>query len=221
TVIIGYSDFILVEDRPAAAIVEKLSEVRKAAEQAAALTRQLLAFGRIQLVQFKPLDINAVVQSSLKMLRRVIGENIEFITDLEPKLMPIKADAAQIEQVLMNLAVNAKGAMPQGGNITIETKNVVVEEAGVAGPLEGKTGPHAMLAVRDTGSGMDAATLTKIFEPFFTTKEQGKGTGLGLSIVYGIVEQSNGHIRVSSEPGQGTRFEILFPKAEAPDEAVD
>jgi PAS domain S-box-containing protein len=214
TVIIGYSDLILEDDAPTAGIAAKVGQVKKAAENAADLTRQILAFGRRQLFQPRVLDINTIVESNSKMLRRSIGEDIELVTKLEAGLGSVKTDAGQIEQILMNLVVNAKHAMPLGGRITIETQNVTLDEPGEAGTPPGNRGPHVMLAVSDTGCGMDAATQARMFEPFYTTKELGKGTGLGLSIIYGIVKQSAGYIRVISEPGKGARFEILMPRTE-------
>jgi two-component system cell cycle sensor histidine kinase/response regulator CckA len=213
TVIIGYSELILEEDAATAGIVEKVGQVKKAAQNAAELTRQLLAFGRRQLVQPRVLDVNTIVESNSKMLRRSIGEDVELVTTLAAGLGPVKTDAGQIEQILMNLVVNAKHAMPLGGKITIETRNVKLDEPVEAGDPEANRGLYVMLAVTDTGCGMDAATQTRIFEPFYTTKELGKGTGLGLSIIYGIVKQSRGHIRVVSEPGHGARFEILLPRS--------
>jgi hypothetical protein len=219
-VIIGYSDLILSDDTPAAPIVEKIAEVRKAADSAAALVQQLLAFGRRQVAQAKVLAIDTVVESSSNMLRRIIGNNIEFVTTSDADLGSIRADAGQIEQILMNLVVNAKGAMPQGGRITIETQNIVADKTSPGVTLAGG-GPFVMLAVTDTGCGIDASTQARMFEPFYTTKEPGNGTGLGLSIVQGIVEQNKGHIRVVSSPGHGARFEILFPRVEMLEESPD
>jgi signal transduction histidine kinase len=170
--------------------------VRKAGEQAAVLTRQLLASGRKQVSQPKVLSLNAVVDNSLNMLRRIVGADVELTIDADPGLGQVKADEGQIQQILMNLSVNARDAMPEGGELVIQTRN---------------TDSSVMLAVSDTGSGMDADTRALIFEPFFTTKELGKGTGLGLSIVHGIVKQSGGSISVESEPGEGTTFRIHLP----------
>jgi two-component system cell cycle sensor histidine kinase/response regulator CckA len=214
TVIIGYSEMILDDDMPPAQTVEKVDQVKKAATHAAALTGQLLAFGRRQLVQRRVLDVNTIVESNSKIFRQSIGADIELITALDAGLGFINADPGQIEQILMNLVVNAKGAMPQGGRIKIETKNITLDKPGAAGTPAGNSGSYVMLAVSDTGCGMDASTQARIFEPFFTTKGLGKGTGLGLSIIYGIVKQSEGDIRVLSKPGQGTRFEILLPRSE-------
>jgi PAS domain S-box-containing protein len=214
TVIMGYADLILDDDKPARPTVEKIGQVKKAAEHAAVLTGQLLAFGRRQLMQRRVLDVNSVVQRNADIFRQSIGEDIELAIDLEDGPGLIEADPGQIEQILMNLVVNASSSMPMGGKITIETKNVTLGEPRMAGTLAGSSGAHVMIAVTDTGCGMDAATLARVFEPFYTTRELGKGTGLGLSIIYGIVKQSAGDIRVFSEPGHGARFEILLPRSE-------
>jgi CheY-like chemotaxis protein len=214
TVIIGYSDLILSDDLPPPEIAGKVKRLKKAAEHAVELTQQLLAFGRRQLVQPRVLDLNTIVESNREMLGRSIGEDVELVTILDPGLGSVKTDAGQIQQILMNLAVNAKHAMPLGGRITIETKNVTPDETRGAAATADNPGPFVMLSVSDTGCGMDTTTKARIFEPFFTTKELGKGTGLGLSIVYGIVKQSGGHVRVVSKPGEGARFEILLPRSE-------
>jgi len=214
TVIIGYSDLILFDDSPTPQIAAKVGRLKKAAEHAEELTRQLLAFGRRQLVQPRVLNINKIVESNREMLRRSVGEDIELVTTLDLGLESVRTDASQIQQILINLVVNAKHAMPLGGRITIETKNVAPDETREAAATADSSGPFVMLAVGDTGCGMDATTKARIFEPFFTTKELGKGSGLGLSIVYGIVKQSGGHIRVTSRPGEGARFEILLPRSE-------
>ena len=188
---------------------KRLQEILKASERTAALTRQLLTFSRKQVSQPRVLDLNAVVAEMEPLLRRLIGEQIELATALDPGLGRIKGDPAQIEHVIMNLAVNARDAMPRSGKLTITTANrapVAAEQAGFA------SGPLIVLTVSDTGTGMDAETQARIFEPFFTTKDQGKGTGLGLATVYGIVQQSQGTIRVRSELGKGTTFEICFPQ---------
>jgi PAS domain S-box-containing protein len=218
TVIIGYSDLILTDDAPAPGVVEKIAQVRKAAELAASLTRQLLAFGRKQIVRRQQMDVNAIVETCSKILDSSIGEDIRLVLNLDAGLAPIQADPGQVEQILMNLVLNAKGSMPQGGMITIETKNVTLADRGMAGLSACKSGSCVMIAVTDTGCGMDAATQARIFEPFYTTKELGHGTGLGLSIVYGIVKQNAGDVRVFSEPGKGTRFEILLPHGEKTEE---
>lgn len=190
-----------------------LEQIRRAADRAASLTQQLLAFSRKQVLQPKVLDLNDAVADVQKMLSRVIGEDIELVASLHPSLVPVKADPGQVEQVLMNLAVNARDAMPHGGKLVMETSNM---EAGaeVARDLDLVPGRYAVLKVTDTGHGMDGATRSHVFEPFFTTKPMGKGTGLGLATVYGIVKQSGGSIQVESEVGRGTLFRIYLPVAE-------
>lgn len=211
TAIIGYSQLALRRISPQDQLRQELDEIRKAGERAATLTSQLLAFSRKQVLQPKILDLNAVVADTSKMLNRLIGEDIRFRTTLDPGLKQVKADPGQIEQVLMNLAVNARDAMPNGGSLSIETSNVYLNEEYANHHAEVRSGHYIMLAVSDTGCGMDSKTRAHIFEPFFTTKEQGKGTGLGLATVYGIVKQSGGHIWVYSEPDRGTTFKIYMP----------
>jgi len=216
TVILSYSDLLLEDfgrDDPKRDDVE---QIRKAAEGAASLTRQLLAFSRQQVIEPRVVDLNVVVGGLRKMLQRVIGEDVDFGATLAPNLHAVRADVGQLEQVLMNLAVNARDAMPTGGKLTIETENVELDSDYTRTHHPAAAGHFVMLAVSDTGVGMDEATKTKIFEPFFTTKEPGKGTGLGLATVYGIVKQSGGFVWVYSELGHGTSFKIYFPRVDAP-----
>jgi two-component system, cell cycle sensor histidine kinase and response regulator CckA len=210
-VILGYSDLLL--ERLALNHSERadIQEIQKAGFRAALLTRQLLAFSRKQVLQPKVLDLNAVVAGAETLLRRLIGENIELLVVPDPEIDRVKADSGQLEQIIMNLAVNSRDAMPDGGKLTIETSNVELDERFAAQHPSMRPGPHVMLAVTDTGCGMDAKTKAHLFEPFFTTKEVGKGTGLGLSTVFGIVKQTGGTIWVYSEPGIGTTFKIYFP----------
>jgi PAS domain S-box-containing protein len=212
TVINGYSDLALKEIPAGTTTHHKIEEVRKAGEQAAALTRQLLASGRKQISEPKVLHLNSVVASNVNMLRQLIGKDVELVTDLDVDLGHVKADEGQMQQILLNLAVNARDAMQEGGRLTIETRNVSVDGCAAPYDLSGNFGAFVMLAVGDTGSGMDADTQSHIFEPFFTTKQAGKGTGLGLAIVYGILKQNGGHISVESVPGSGTTFRIHLPR---------
>ncbi len=215
TVIIGYGQTIHATFGPQDPLREKTEQILRAAERAAGLTRQLLAFGRKQVIEPQVIDLNALISDTGKMLRRVIGEDIDLKTVLQPALGRVKVDQGQIEQVLMNLAVNARDAMPNGGKLTIETRDVNVDEPGAARLHPSfSPGRYVLLAVSDTGIGMDAETQSHIFEPFFTTKEKGQGTGLGLATVYGIVKQSGGYIWVNSEPGQGATFKVYLPPAE-------
>jgi PAS domain S-box-containing protein len=214
TAIIGYSDLTLRSLKNDDSTRHRIEEIHRAAQRAASLTRQLLAFSRKQVLQPKVLDLNSIVADMDQMLRRLIGEDVDLMTMLEPRLGRVKADPGQIEQVLMNLAVNARDAMPQGGHLTIETKNVYLDKTYAQSHVSVQTGRYVMLAVSDTGMGMDAETKDHIFEPFFTTKEKGKGTGLGLSTIYGIVKQSGGNIWVYSEPGHGTTFKVYLPMVE-------
>ncbi len=200
---------------PSDPLHKSVQEIKKAGERAALLTRQLLAFSRQQVLEPKVLDLNAVVADVENLLRRAIGEDIELTTVLEPKLGRVMADKGQIEQVIMNLAVNARDAMPNGGKFTIETTNIELDTTFVRDRPYVRLGPYVQLGFTDTGSGMDAETQAHIFEPFFTTKERGKGTGLGLATAYGVVKQSNGYIWVYSEQGKGTAFQICLPRVEA------
>jgi CheY-like chemotaxis protein len=188
-----------------------VEQIMKAGERAAELTRQLLTFSRRQVVRPKVLDLNAIVAGTAVMLRRLIGEHIELRIVAGPDLEKVHADPGQLEQVILNLAVNSRDAMPRGGTLILETQNVELDEEYTGQHHTLKPGRHAMLAVTDSGTGMDAQTRAHLFEPFFTTKPQGQGTGLGLSTVYGIVKQSGGSIWFQSEPGHGSRFTIYLP----------
>ncbi len=220
TVIKGNSQLLLSDLDPNDPRRTEVEEIMQAAERAVSLTRQLLAFSRGQALQPVVLDLNARVTDVERMLRRLIGAEIELVTVLDPALGAVRADPGQIEQVIMNLAVNARDAMPQGGVLTIETANTYLDEGYdyADGPIA--PGPYVVLAVSDTGIGMDEETESYIFEPFFTTKQRGSGTGLGLATVYGIVKQSGSYICIDSEPGQGTRFSIYLPRVERSVEAL-
>ena len=211
TVIIGYSELASYRLGTAHGVSKHLSEIKHAAERAASLTRQLLAFSRQQVLFPRVLDLNEVVNNVTRMLLRMIGEDIALSFKAGP-VPNIKADLGQVEQILMNLVVNARDAMPHGGTISIETSSVALEDGYVDSHLSVRPGRYVMLSVSDTGCGMDEKTMAQIFEPFFTTKVAGQGTGLGLSTVYGIVKQSEGYIWVYSEPGHGTTFKIYFPE---------
>jgi PAS domain S-box-containing protein len=216
TAITGYCDLLRDELGPNHAAAADVHEIRRAGERAAALTRQLLAFSRQQVLDPKVVELNQVVQATERLLARVIGEDVELATRLAPDLGRVKVDPGQMEQVLMNLVVNARDAMPQGGKLTIETQNVELEGGPAVGDTLVPEGRYVLLAVTDTGIGMDAATQAHIFEPFFTTKQQGRGTGLGLATVYGIVKQSGGFVWVYSEPGKGATFKIYLPRVDEP-----
>jgi PAS domain S-box-containing protein len=214
TAITGYVDLLLEDLGTTDPRRQDAQEVRKAADRAAALTRQLLAFSRQQVMQPRVLDLNGLVTELEKMLQRVLGEDVGLATRLDPALGAVKADAGQLEQVVMNLAVNARDAMPQGGRLTIETTNAELDAEYAREHFPATPGRYVMLAVSDTGVGMTPDVHAHLFEPFFTTKEKGKGTGLGLATVYGIVKQSGGFIWVYSEPGQGATFKIYLPRVE-------
>jgi two-component system cell cycle sensor histidine kinase/response regulator CckA len=210
TVINGFSEMVLrgLASPDPARIAAQVEEIRKAGERASALTRQLLAFGRQQVQTRTHVNLNDVVEETRKLIGRVIGEDVEVETDLDPDLRPIHADVGQVEQVLMNLVLNARDAMPDGGVLTVGTRAVRFDTP----PEEDlRAGEYAMLRVTDTGRGMDEPTRARAFEPFFTTKELGKGTGLGLAVVHGIVKQSDGHIAIESEPGRGTTIRVYLP----------
>lgn len=196
TVISGYSEMALKQDKENSRLQHQLTQISQASQRAADLTRQLLAFSRKQIRKPVILNLNTVVGQMDAMLRRLIGEDIDLFTDLRPNLDSVECDPGQVEQIIMNLAVNARDAMPRGGNLTIETANIELDQNYADTHTDAHPGPHVMIAVTDTGTGMDAETKAKIFEPFFTTKEVGKGTGLGLATVYGIVKQSGGCIWV-------------------------
>ena len=215
TAILGYSELSLRRLKPDDRIAHHVNEIRKAAERAAALTRQLLAFSRKQILEPRILNLNSVVSDLNQMLRRLIGEDIDLVTRFDEDLKSVKADPTKMEQVIMNLIINARDAMPRGGKLIIETHNATMSPGYNVHRQALAAGEYVVLAVTDTGVGMNAETQTHIFEPFFTTKECGKGTGLGLSMVYGIVKQSEGYIRVRSELGEGTTFEVYLPSVEA------
>jgi PAS domain S-box-containing protein len=220
TAIRGTADVLLADLDEANPMRPDLLEIRRASEGAASLTRQLLAFSRQQVVQPRVVDVNAAVAETDRMLRRVIGEDVELVTVLSPEAGCVRVDPVQIEQVLTNLALNARDAMPHGGRLLVQTQAVQVEEGGSPGWPGVPPGHHVMLAVSDNGTGMDAGTRERVFEPFFTTKPQGRGTGLGLATVYGIVQQSGGHVLVHSEPDEGTTFQVFLPREAGAAEAA-
>ena len=216
TAMIGYTDLIMERIDPNDVTARDVAEIRKAADRAAVLTRQLLAFSRKQFLNPTVLDLNETASSLMQMLPRVLGEHIQTTVALAGDLARVKADASQMEQVLVNLALNARDAMPTGGQLTIETANVTLSEARLrAENLTLEPGQYVMLAIKDTGTGMDAATRARAFEPFFTTKPKGKGTGLGLATVYGIVDQSGGGISLETAPGRGTCIRVYLPVTKA------
>jgi two-component system cell cycle sensor histidine kinase/response regulator CckA len=214
--VIGGRSYLLLSQLPAAhAMRRDLLLIQQTGDRAAALTRQLLAFSRKQVLAPAVIDLNEIVFGMRTLLERVLGEDMDLIMDLDPPLGRVTADPGQIEQVILNMAVNARDAMPEGGQLTLETRHVDVDPTYARQKIELTPGPYEVLSIGDTGVGMDAATLARVFEPFFTTKAVGKGTGLGLATAYGIVEQSGGHITVHSEPGSGTTFRIYLPTTES------
>ena len=217
TAISGYSDLLLHRLPEYSTLRRDVEEIRKAGDRAAALTHQLLAFSRRQVLQPKVLDLNAVVRNMEPMLRRMVGAGIALSAELSPSLPRVKVDPGQIEQVIVNLARNARDAMPDGGRLTIATADAELSPAYAAAHPGVRPGPHVLLSVADTGHGMDDETQSHLFEPFFTTKERGKGTGLDMATVYGIVQQSGGHIRVNSAAGRGSTFLIYLPRVDLPD----
>jgi PAS domain S-box-containing protein len=220
TVIKGYSELMLDELESADPMRAEVEEIQRAADRAAALTRQLLAFSRQQVLAPKVIDLNTVVGNMDKLLKRLLGEDVDLFTVLDSRIGTVRADPGQVEQVIMNLAVNARDAMPKGGKLTVETMNVTLDEGYAREHATVKPGNYVMIAVSDNGIGMDAVTRSHVFEPFFTTKELGKGTGLGLSTVYGIVKQSGGYIWVYSEVGLGTTFKVYLPRVDAAAEVI-
>ena len=220
-VIIGYSDLLLRDCDPAAPAARRLAEIRSAADRAATLTKQLLAFSRRQVLQPRILDLNTVVTEAEAMLARVISESVEIVTVLEPGLGRVRADPSQIQQVILNFALNARDAMPEGGMLTLETRNVDLDAASAAASRAGlAAGRYVALRVGDTGHGMPPEVLEHMFEPFFTTRAQGQGTGLGLATVYGVVTQSGGQVEVESAVGRGTTFSVYLPRVDAAEDAI-
>ena len=215
TAILGNASFMRAGLPPNAPALTDLEEIEKAARRAVDLSRQLLTLARHQVVQPRVVDLNALARDTDKLLRRLLGEDIELVTLLAPKLGAVRIDPGQFEQVIINLAVNARDAMPGGGRLTIETNNIVLGSDYAASHTGIAPGEYVQLAVSDTGHGMDRQTLSRLFEPFFTTKDQGKGTGLGLAICYGIVRQAGGVIWAYSEPGRGATFKVHLPKVDA------
>jgi len=220
SVILSYSQFAIEDLKPGDPLRDDMIQIDEAGRRATDLTRQLLAFSRQQLMQPRVLEVNQIVQPMERMLRRLLGEDVTLTLLLTPRLGRVLGDAGQLEQVVMNLAVNARDAMPGGGTLAIETAEVTFDDEYVGGPPGITPGHYVLLAVSDTGIGMDATTCARVFEPFFTTKGPSKGTGLGLSTVFGIVRQSGGHIGVYSEVGHGTTFKIYLPMTDRPVDAT-
>jgi PAS domain S-box-containing protein len=221
TAILGYSELALSDVGPDSPLARPLERIQRAGERAANLTRQLLAFSRRQVLQPRLIDLNEATGAVRSILERVIGEDVELAFLAASGLPAVRIDPEKLEQVLMNLAINARDAMPSGGKLTLETERVVLDDDYAARHPDVRSGPHVLLAVSDTGVGMTPEVRERIFEPFFTTKESGRGTGLGLSMVHGFVKQSGGHLWVYSEPGQGTTFRIYFPAVEDPAEPLE
>ena len=219
-VIIGYTEALQKRMKPEDPFREAIDEIQRAGKRAASLTQQLLAFSRKQVLEPRILDLNSIVGEVEKMLGRLIGEHIDLVLVLSKAIGMVKADRTQIEQVILNLAVNARDAMPRGGKLTIETANIEFDESSATRPRYLTPGSYVLLKVTDTGCGMSPDVQAHIFEPFFTTKEKGKGTGLGLSTVYGVIKQSGGYVLVESEPGKGTAFEVYLPRVAAAPEST-
>jgi CheY-like chemotaxis protein len=219
-VITGNAELALRGLDPGQRAVQRVEEIRRAADRAAGLTRQLLAFSRRQVVQPKLLDLNDVVHGLEPMLQRVLGEDVRLVAQFENDAVLLNADAGQIEQVVLNLVINARDAMPRGGRLTLRTARAILDEAFARKHIGSRPGAYAVIEVADEGAGMDAATMARIFEPFYTTKEVGRGSGLGLSTVYGIVKQNDGYVSVDSAPGAGSVFRVYLPAAEGDVAAV-
>ena len=211
-VIIGYGELVLAKLDPSNPVFGQVSQIKKAGERAAKLTRQLLAFSRKQIIDPKVLDLNAIINDFHEMLRRLVREDIDITLALAPSLGRIKVDPTQIEQVITNIVLNARDAMPHGGKLTIETCNATIYESDVRKHSDAKPGEYIQLAIRDSGVGMTDEVKARLFEPFFTTKGVGQGTGLGLATCYGVVKQNGGHIAVESAVGKGTTFRIYLPR---------